>query len=110
MQNYFIMAQRGEVLQNYNTDLVKLIGELKQKHENTDVFIQETKDKKSELEEELSKLKTELAEVNKSLATKETLKKSLLSAIQKTEQAYMNILDSSLTLLNSVKEENAALV
>ena len=110
MQKYFIMSKRGEVLQNYNTDLVKLIEELKHKRENTDMLIQENKEKKTELEEELSKLKTELEEVNKSLATKEGLRKSLLSAIQKTEQAYMHILDSSLTLLNSVKEENATLV
>ena len=110
MHKYFIMTKKGKDLQKYNIDIVKLIEELKQKKENNNTHIQENKDKKTNLENQLRTLTSDLAGVNKTLTTKESLHKKLLSTIQKTEQAYMNILESSLTLLNTAKEENKTLV
>ena len=97
------MSQQGAALQSFNNELVKCVEDLRQKREDLSKQIeQETRDKEA-IEEEVRKLTDRLARVNEGLAKKMRVRGELDEAIGETEQAYRKILETSQTLLNSVR-------
>ena len=97
------MSQQGAALQSFNNELVKCVEDLRQKREDLSKQIdQETRDKEA-IEEEVRNLTDKLAKVNENLAKKMRVRGELDEAIAETEQAYRKILETSQTLLNSVR-------
>ena len=99
------MSKPGQALENYNRDLVKLIGEFKKKAVNIATTIEMTEKEKGRVEEELASLTTTLGELNTKLDVQRELKIKTDETVKKTEHAYMQILENSLDLLTSLKEQ-----
>jgi len=99
------MSKPGQALENYNRDLVKLIGEFKKKAVNIATTIEMTEKEKGRVEKELEDLTTTLSKLNTKLDVQRELKIKTDETVKKTEHAYMQILENSLDLLTSLKEQ-----
>ena len=99
------MSKPGHALENYNRDLVKLIGEFKKKAVNIATTIEMTEKEKGRVEKELEDLTTTLSKLNTKLDVQRELKIKTDETVKKTEHAYMQILENSLDLLTSLKEQ-----
>ena len=98
------MSKPGQARENYNRDLVQLIGEFKKKAVNIATTIEMTEKEKGRVEEELASLTTTLGELNTKLDVQRELKIKTDETVKKTEYTYMKILENSLDLLTSLKE------
>ena len=98
------MSKPGQALENYNRDLVQLIGGFKKKATNIATTIEMTEKEKGRVEEELASLTTTLGELNTKLDVQRELKIKTDETVKKTEYTYMKILENSLDLLTSLKE------
>jgi hypothetical protein len=99
------MSKPGQALENYNRDLVKLISEFKKKSTSIATTIEMTEKEKERVEGELERLTTKLGELTTKLDVQRELKTTTDETIKKTEYTYMQILENSLDLLTSLKEE-----
>ena len=99
------MSKPGQALENYNRDLVKLIGEFKKKAVNIATTIEMTEKEKGRVEKELEDLTTTLSKLNTKLDVQRELKIKTDETVKKTEHAYMQILENSPDLLTSLKEQ-----
>jgi len=99
------MSKPGHALENYNRDLVKLIGEFKKKAVNIATTIEMTEKEKGRVEKELEDLTTTLSKLNTKLDVQRELKIKTDETVKKTEYTYMQILENSLDLLTSLKEQ-----
>ncbi|XP_036892455.1 Sjoegren syndrome nuclear autoantigen 1 isoform X1 [Sturnira hondurensis] len=111
------MTQQGAALQNYNNELVKCIEELCQKREELCQQIQQEEEEKQRLQNEVRQLTEKLARVNENLARKIASRNEFDRTIAETEAAYLKvglraaqaawvqILESSQTLLSVLKRE-----
>eukprot|EP01084_Bolivina_argentea_P109349 195457_1 len=97
-------------LQNYNTELVKCLTELKQKRDNVNKEIISEEREKSRVQKQLAELTEQLHRLNESIARNQQNKNEYDKTIQETEAAYMKILESSQTLLHVLKRESQNLV
>ncbi|KAL0599870.1 Ubiquitin carboxyl-terminal hydrolase 4 [Plecturocebus cupreus] len=82
--------------QNYKNELVECIKELCQKQEE---------DKQQQLQNELRQLTEKLARINENLAHKIAVRNKFRWTIAETEATFLQILESSQTLLNVLKRE-----
>jgi Sjoegren syndrome nuclear autoantigen 1 len=107
------MASQGKAVQNYNNQIFKLIEQFRENRDEVNKQI--LKDKKQILkdEEDEAKIQKVLAiitkrrsKLNQSLQIKKQARSEYDQTIQKTEAAYMKILESSKTLLHVLKRES----
>mmetsp|Transcript_20473 Transcript_20473/g.42799 ORF Transcript_20473/g.42799 Transcript_20473/m.42799 type:complete len:112 (-) Transcript_20473:173-508(-) len=103
------MAKQGTTLQNYNNELVKCIGDLREKREEVNRQILQQEEEKAKIQKELSRLTDRLSKINESLSRKLAARNEFDNTIQETEAAYMKILESSQTLLHVLKRESVNL-
>merc|ERR1719461_2682541 len=94
------MTQSGASLQNYNSELVKCLQDLKQKRDTVHKEME-----KSRVQKQLADLTEQLHRLNESIAQKSQSRNEYDKTIQETEAAYMKILESSQTLLHVLKRE-----
>ncbi len=97
------MSHQGAALQNFNNELVKCVEDLCSKRDDLHKQIINEEDEKMKIENEIRQLTERLSKVNESLAKKMAVRSELDKTISETETAYMKILETSQTLLNSVK-------
>lgn len=97
------MSHQGAALQNFNNELVKCVEDLCSKRDDLHKQIINEEDEKMKIENEIRQLTERLAKINESLAKKMAVRSELDKTISETETAYMKILETSQTLLNSVK-------
>uniref|UniRef100_A0A2K5RDJ1 ubiquitinyl hydrolase 1 n=2 Tax=Cebus imitator TaxID=2715852 RepID=A0A2K5RDJ1_CEBIM len=97
------LTQQVMVLRNYNK-LVECIKELSQKQELCQK-IQQEEDKKQRLQNELRQLTEKLARVNENLARKIAIRNKFHRTIAEMEATFLQILESSQTLLSVLKRE-----
>ena len=97
------MSHQGAALQNYNNELVKCIEDLCGKRDELHRQILQEEEEKQKLQNEVKALTERLSKVNESLARKMSARNEFDRTIAETEAAYMKILETSQTLLNSVK-------
>ncbi|CAG9335267.1 SSNA1_2 [Blepharisma stoltei] len=100
------MTAQGASLQNYNNQLVTFLEELKDQRNGLEEQIQATMREKSTLEKQIAALGENLARVNETLNKKIQARNEYDKTIQETEGAYMKILESSQTLLHVLKRES----
>lgn len=98
-----IMSHQGAALQSYNNELVKCIEDLCSKRDELHRHILNEEEEKQKLQSDIRTLTERLAKVNESIAKKMTARNEFDKTISETEAAYMKILETSQTLLNSVK-------
>jgi len=98
------MSKPGQALDNYNRDLVKLIGDLKKKSTNITTIINDTEKEKKQVETTLKSLTKKLGELNTKLDVQRELKITTDKTIEQTECTYMQILEKSLNLLTNLKK------
>ncbi|CEO99069.1 Sjoegren syndrome nuclear autoantigen 1 [Plasmodiophora brassicae] len=103
------MASQGATLQNYNTELVKCIEDLRQKRDHVGKCIEKEERDKAIVQKELATLTEKLHRLNESIAQKVTARTEYDRTIHETEAAYMKILESSQTLLHVLKRETVNL-
>ena len=96
---------QGDVLQNYNQQLVKCIKEMRTKKDNITTEITTLEEQKQELATQISTLNEQLSDVGESLVENKKSKEKFERMITETEAAYMKILESSQTLLIVLKRE-----
>nr|CAB3266605.1 Sjoegren syndrome nuclear autoantigen 1 homolog [Phallusia mammillata] len=97
------MSHQGAALQSYNNELVKCIEDLCAKRDELHRQALQEEEDKQKLQTEIRLLTERLAKVNESLAKKMAARNEFDKTIAETEAAYMKILETSQTLLNSVK-------
>ena len=97
------MSQQGAALQNFNNELVKCVEDLCSKRDDLHKQVLQEEEEKHRIETELRSMSERLAKINESLAKKMAVRNELDRTIAETETAYMKILETSQTLLNSVK-------
>lgn len=97
------MAHQGAALQSYNNELVKCIEDLCSKRDDLHRQINHEEEEKKKLQNDIRVLTERLAKINDSLAKKLASRNEYDKTIAETEAAYMKILETSQTLLNSVK-------
>ena len=98
-----MMSHQGAALQSYNNELVKCIEDLCSKRDELHRHILNEEEEKQKLQCDIRTLTERLAKVNESIAKKMTARNEFDKTIAETEAAYMKILETSQTLLNSVK-------
>jgi Sjoegren syndrome nuclear autoantigen 1 len=103
-------AAGGASLQNYNTELVKCLEDLREKRELLNKTIVSEERKKADIQRKLEKLNSQLQRVNESLAAKAAARNEYDITISETEAAYLKILESSQTLLHVLKRESVSLI
>ena len=104
------MASQGASLQNYNNELVKCIEDLREKREEINRQISKDEEDKAKVQRDLATLTERLASINDALTRKTQARNEYDRTIQETEGAYMKILESSQTLLGVLKRESVNLV
>uniref|UniRef100_A0A5F4W7Y6 ubiquitinyl hydrolase 1 n=1 Tax=Callithrix jacchus TaxID=9483 RepID=A0A5F4W7Y6_CALJA len=97
------LTQQGMILQNYNNELVECIKELCQKQEELCQQIQQEEDKKQQ--NELRQLTEKLALVNENLAHRIAVRNKFYRTTAEMEDTFLQILESSQTLLSVLKRE-----
>ena len=104
------MASQGASLQNYNNELVKCIEDLREKREEINRQISKDEEDKAKVQRDLATLTERLASINDALTRKTQARNEYDRTIQETEGAYMKILESSQTLLGVLNRESVNLV
>lgn len=99
----------GASLQNYNTELIKMLETIKENREEVQCEIDAEENEKRQIEEQMKLLSIRLQEINDSLAKKYNTRNEFDKTIAETENAFMKILESSQTLLHVLKKEGASL-
>eukprot|EP00326_Haptolina_ericina_P020846 CAMPEP_0181201488 /NCGR_PEP_ID=MMETSP1096-20121128/18335_1 /TAXON_ID=156174 ORGANISM="Chrysochromulina ericina, Strain CCMP281" /NCGR_SAMPLE_ID=MMETSP1096 /ASSEMBLY_ACC=CAM_ASM_000453 /LENGTH=111 /DNA_ID=CAMNT_0023291937 /DNA_START=55 /DNA_END=390 /DNA_ORIENTATION=+ len=103
------MAQEGGTLQNYNSELVKCIEDLREKREELNKSIASDEEEKAKIQNDLRILTERLSRINDNLARKIASRTEYDKTITETESAYQKILESSQTLLHVLKRESTNL-
>lgn len=103
------MAAQGASLQNYNTELVKCIEDLRQRREDIHREVLRQEEMKAKIHQDIQLMTKRLAEINEELAKNLQTRSEFDRTIQETEAAYMKILESSSTLLQVLKRETVSL-
>ncbi|CDW86659.1 UNKNOWN [Stylonychia lemnae] len=103
------MANSGATLQNYNTELIKMLETIKENRDEVQVEIDAEESEKRQIEENMKMLSLRLQELNESLSKKYNTRNEFDKTISETENAFMKILESSQTLLHVLKKEGASL-
>merc|ERR1712166_261478 len=101
--------QAGATLQNYNSDLVTCIEELRSKREELNTSLAADEEEKAKIQNDLRILTERLARINDNLARKVASRNEYDKTIQETEAAYSKIMESSQTLLHVLKRESVNL-
>lgn len=122
-----LLTTQGATLQNYNTELVKYLEEIRGKREDINNDIMREEGERSKIESELNMLKERLLKVNStrspltlstdSLKKKYEARNEFDKTLKETESAFVKvssgvyflILESSQTLLHVLKREGANL-
>jgi len=104
------MSDPGGTLQNYNSELVKCIEELREKREELNKSIASDEEEKAKIQNDLRILTERLSRINDNLARKISSREEYDKTISETEGAYSKILESSQTLLHVLKRESVNLV
>ena len=86
-------------LQNYNSDLVKCLQELRQKREHVNKEIVSEEREKGRVQKQLAELTEQLQRLNDSINHKTRSRNDYDKTIQETESAYMKV--CNLCLLHS---------
>jgi Sjoegren syndrome nuclear autoantigen 1 len=101
------MSKQGEHLQNYNTQLVKCIEEMREKKETVTKKIVKLEEEKQKITKNIASLTQQLGDVEGKLTRNIKARDKYEQTIQETETAYMKILESSQTLLHVLKREQS---
>merc|ERR1719293_537557 len=97
--------QGNQGLQNYNSDLVKCLQDLREKREIVHKEIISEEREKARVQKQLADLTEQLQRLNDSIGRKTNSRNDYDKTIHETEAAYMKILESSQTLLHVLKRE-----
>merc|ERR1712054_691185 len=103
------MGDAGGTLQNYNSELVNCIEELREKREELNKSIAADEEEKAKIQNDLRILTERLARINDNLARKVSSRTEYDKTITETEAAYSKIMESSQTLLHVLKRESVNL-
>ena len=104
------MTQEGAALQNYNNELVKYLKDLKEKREEINQQILKEEAEKAKIQKDLSILTDRLSKINERLAQEMLARNEYDTTIQETRATYTKILESSQTLLHTLKSDSASLL
>ena len=99
----------GSTLQNYNSELVACIEELRDKREELNKSVAQDEEEKAKIQNDLRILTERLARINDNLARKVSSRTEYDRTITETEAAYSKIMESSQTLLHVLKRESVNL-
>merc|ERR1711972_1276514 len=102
-------ATAGGTLQNYNSELVSCIEDLREKREELNRSIAADEEEKAKIQNDLRILTERLSRINDNLAKKIASRTEYDKTITETEAAYSKILESSQTLLHVLKRESVNL-
>ena len=103
------MASQGASLQNYNTELIKILENIKEQRDEVQLEIDAEEAEKRTIEDQMRQMSLRLQEINDSLHKKYGTRQEFDKTIGETENAFMKILESSQTLLHVLKKEGASL-
>ncbi|XP_024392310.1 microtubule nucleation factor SSNA1 [Physcomitrium patens] len=99
------MALKGAALQNYNTELIHRIEELREKRDEIKKILQVEEEEKNNIQKDLVILTKRLAEIDDSLLRKYAYTNEYDKTIHEVEAAYSKILESSQALLHVLKSD-----
>ncbi|KAI3381220.1 hypothetical protein SNEBB_002697 [Seison nebaliae] len=102
-------VEKGASLQTYNNEIVKCIEDLCHKRDELQRSIILDEDEKRKIENDLQNLTDRLTKINESLAKKLCARNDFDKTIAETEDAYVKIVESSLSLMNAAKRETKSL-
>ncbi len=99
------MAKQGAALQTYNSELVKMLGELSDRRKSLQEEIDRDEEEQARLRSEADRIGRQLDKVEASLAAKLEKRDGYDRTIAESERAFMQILESSQTLLSHVRSK-----
>ncbi|BBM97138.1 sjoegren syndrome nuclear autoantigen 1 [Marchantia polymorpha subsp. ruderalis] len=99
------MALKGAALQNYNTELIHRIEELREKRDEIKKILQVEEEEKANIQKDLVVLTKRLAEIDDSLSRKYAYTNEYDKTIHEVEAAYSKIMESSQALLHVLKSD-----
>jgi len=97
------MSSQGAALQTYNNELVKCIEDLTKRRDELQRSILEEEQEKEKIQSDIRLLSERLAKLNESLAKKIQYRNEFDKTLSETEGAYTKILETSQSLLNTVR-------
>lgn len=103
------MAEYAADVQSASNELVGYIEELKERRSELDRVIQKEEEEKARVTSELKALTDRLGRIQDSLGKKHAMRQDFDRTIRDTSDSFNKILDSSRLLLSSVKQESLAL-
>ena len=89
------MANQGASLQNYNTELIKMLESIKEQRDEVQLEIEGEEHEKRQIEDQMRLMSLRLQEINESLHKKYSTRQEFDKTIGETENAFMKILESS---------------
>ena len=99
------MAFESSTMQNYNTQLVECIKDMREKRDMVNGKITANEEEKKILVENIKKCQKQLSDIEEDLIKDNTACTKYDQTIQEIEAAYMGIIESSQTLLHVLKTE-----
>jgi len=101
------MALESSTMQNYNTQLVKCIKDMREKRDIVNRKITANEEEKKILLENIKKSQKQLYDIEEDLIKDNTVCEKYDQTIQEIEAAYMGIIENSQTLLHVLKAESS---
>jgi len=101
------MALESSTMQNYNTQLVKCIKDMREKRDIVNRKITTNEEEKKIHLENIKKSHKQLSDIEEDLIKDNTVCAKYDQTIQEIEAAYMGIIESSQTLLHVLKAESS---
>ena len=103
------MSSQGASLQNYNTELIKMLESIKESRGEVQQEIDTEELEENQIEDQMRQMSVRLGELNETLGKKYKTRTEFDKTIGETENAFMKILESSQTLLHVLKKEGTSL-
>lgn len=89
------MANQGASLQNYNTELIKMLENIKESRQEVQSEISQEEAERDQIQAEMNRLGHRLEELRVSLDEKYKTRSDFDKTIGETENAFVKILESS---------------
>ena len=103
------MADEGAALQTYNTEMVNCLADLRKKRKEINIEIDKSEKEKNEIKKKLGLLTDRMSVLNEELGRQIQTRNEYDKTIERTEGAYMKILENSQSLLQMLKNESVSL-
>lgn len=104
------MSQHGARLQSHNNELVQYVEDLRSHRHELDNVISGLEANRNDMDAQMDQLQGQMYQLEEELQGKYELRTELVKTLETAEDAYESIVETSQSLVNSLKRDSALLM